>query len=136
MEGDDPVGKEQCLVHVVGNEHDGGTVAAMELAQQLVHLHPGKCVQGTKRLVEQQKLRLAHEGTGEGDTLSFASRQRQRPGIGVRFQPDLAQYLERSRASFALAIPIPTLRQTLSHGSNRGSWKATERAVVTSTTPR
>jgi hypothetical protein len=44
-------------------------------------------------LVQQQKVRLEHDGTGQCDSLPFSTGELGRPPRGFRLQPDLLQYL-------------------------------------------
>jgi hypothetical protein len=50
----DPVGEQQCLVHVVCDEHHRGRVALPYVDQQALHAGSVLCIQRSERLVHQQ----------------------------------------------------------------------------------
>ena len=134
-EDDDPVGERDRLVDVVGDEHDGRAVPLVQLLQQPVHADAGQGVEGAERLVEQQQLRLAHEGPGQGDALGLAARQRARPRPGLVGQPDLLEGGAGRGGGADDGRPMITLRSTRCHGSRRGSWNTTARRSGTRTRP-
>lgn len=87
----DPVGEPYGLVHVVGDEEDGGPVLPAQLTHQVLHLQPGQGVECGERLVEQQQFGFADQGAGEGDALRLAAGEGGGPGVGVPFETDLGQ---------------------------------------------
>ena len=102
-----------------------------QLDDQLVHLDPGQRVEGAERLVEQQQVGLADQGAGQRDPLGLTAGQRQRPGVVLLGEADLA----RGRVgpvdalglrSGELSSARATFSRTLRQGSSRGSWNATD----------
>ena len=45
----------------------------MQALQLHAHLHPQLCVEVGERLVEQEHLRMAHDGAPDGDALALAA---------------------------------------------------------------
>ncbi len=90
-EHEDPVGEDDGLVDVVGDEQDGRAMAGAQLLQECVHLDPGEGVEGAEGLVEQQQLRIADEGSGEGNPLGLAAREGDGPGPVVVGEADLVE---------------------------------------------
>ena len=76
------------LLLVVGDEDGGQAQLALKAQQLLAHLHAQLGVQVRQRLVQQQHLRLDHDGAGERDALLLAARQLRRPAVGQMLQPD------------------------------------------------
>ena len=87
----------------------------------------GEGVERRERLVEEQHLRVGHEGAGDGDALLLAAGEIARPARARarRGRPCRARAPTRARRSARAgpARPKPTLSATVSQGSSRGSWK-------------
>ena len=69
----DPVGEEHGLIHVVGHHHGGELVLIADLHQLLLQVSPAEGIEGPKRLIEQQQLRLDRQGAGDGHPLAHAA---------------------------------------------------------------
>src|SRR6478752_1135047 len=82
-EDDDAVGELECLVDVVGDQQHRGRRGAVDVEQQVLHLHPGQRVEGAERLVEQQQPGPPGQGPGERGALRHAA------GDLARAQPAL-----------------------------------------------
>jgi hypothetical protein len=68
-EDDDAVADVDALVDVVGEEHDGRAVGAVDLQEQVLQLFAGLGVEGTEGLVHQEEGGAADEGAGDGAAL-------------------------------------------------------------------
>jgi hypothetical protein len=69
-----PVGHAERLVLVVGDEHEGDAHPPLERLQLALHLLAELEVERAQRLVEQQHLRLEHEGAGQRHPLPLPAR--------------------------------------------------------------
>jgi hypothetical protein len=58
---------------VVGDDHDGGAVAAVDALHELEDLLGGVVVERARRLVAQKQARVLHEGTPDGAALLLAA---------------------------------------------------------------
>ena len=85
-EHEHPVGEQDRLVDVVGDQQDRGPVAGAQLLDEGVHPHPGQGVEGAERLVEQQQLGLADQRPGQRRPLGLAARQGLGPVVLVAGQ--------------------------------------------------
>ncbi len=85
---DDPVGEEQRLVDVVGDEEDGGAHLLPHAEQQLLHRHPRLRVERGERLVHQHHARPVDEHPGDPHPLLHAARQLARVRVLEAAQPD------------------------------------------------
>ena len=70
-----PVGQQDGLVDVVGDQQHGRVVPGAQLPDQVVHADAGQGVEGAEGLVQQQQLRLAHQRPGQGHPLGLAPRE-------------------------------------------------------------
>ncbi len=61
------------LFLVVGDEDEGDADLALDLAELQLHLLAQLLVQGAQGLVEQQHLRPADQGAGQGHALALAA---------------------------------------------------------------
>ena len=86
-----PVGEQQRLVDVVGDEQDRHFLGLPDRHQQLLHLQPGLGVQGAEWLVHQHHLRLAGQGARQLHTLTHASGQLAGQVVEVARRADLLQ---------------------------------------------
>jgi hypothetical protein len=77
------IGQQDGFVDVVGHEQHGGAMTRTETLQERVHLDTGESVEGPKGLVQQHELRFSHERSSQRDALRLASRERERPIVGV-----------------------------------------------------
>ena len=132
-----PVGQQHRFLDVVGDEEHPGPVAGAEVRHQLLHAQAGQSVEGGEGFVEQEQLRLAHQGPGQGHPLGLATRERARPGVGLWGQARLLGGRSRRapRVAWARGRPRTTLRQTRWEATRRGSWKTTVRTSGTRTSP-
>jgi len=71
MHDDDPVGKGHCLDLVVGDVDRRGLQALMQFLDLRAHGDPKLRVEIGQRLVEQEHLRVAHDGAAHGDALAL-----------------------------------------------------------------
>ncbi len=97
-EHEHPVGQQNGLLDVVGDQEYAGVVAAAQLGHEALHAEAGQGVEGGERLVEEQELGLAHQRPGQRDPLGLSAREGAGPGVGMVLQAHLAQ-----RADGALA---------------------------------
>ncbi len=67
------VGERHRLHLIVGDEDRGGLEAVVQAADLDPHLHAQLGVEVRQRLVEQEGLRLAHDGAAHGDALALAA---------------------------------------------------------------
>ena len=72
---DDAVAHGHGLHLVVGDVDHGGVKPLVQLDQLGAHVHAQLGVQVAERLVEQENLRVAHDGAAHGDALALAARQ-------------------------------------------------------------
>ena len=93
VEHDDPVGQDDRLVDVVGDEQDGRLVHLAELAQQRVHPDPGQRVEGAERLVGEQELGVADERAGQRRALLLTAGELVGPGLLAAGEADLGERL-------------------------------------------
>ena len=93
---DDPAGQALRLVQVVGGEQDAGP-ARGEVLDDRPEPPPGLRVQAGGRLVQEQHLRLAHDGDAQVHSPSLAPAQRADPGPGVRGHVDDVEDLAARR---------------------------------------
>ncbi len=86
---------------VVGDEQHGHAHLALQLLQQLEDLRLDGDVEGRRRLVGYQQVRLVGECHGDHDALPLAARQLMRKRVEALFgiaDADLLQQLEHARA--------------------------------------
>src|SRR5215203_4160906 len=88
LHDDGAVGKRHRLLDVVGNEEHRRAVLLPQGEKMLVQARPGEGVEGRERLVEEEHLRLGHEGAGDRDPLLLAAGQLARPAAGMLDEPD------------------------------------------------
>ena len=110
---DHPVGQQDRLVDVVGDQQHGRLVPTAQGEQQPVHLDPGERVERAERLVEQEQFGLAHQRAGQRDTLRLSPGQRPWPHLGLLGQVHLA----RERLA-------PALAPRRSQAGRRSRWSA------------
>ena len=70
-----PVGQQTRLFEVVGHENDRDRQRAPQLDELAQQLAAGDLIDGRKRLVQQQHLRIARQGAGDRHALLLAARQ-------------------------------------------------------------
>src|SRR6202012_1869765 len=95
-----PVGEQQRLVDVMGDEQNGHLLGLPYRRQQLLHLEPGLRVQGAKWLVHQHHSWLAGQGPRQLNALAHAPRQLAGQVIQVGAQPDLFESCGRGGRQF------------------------------------
>ena len=139
VEDEHPVGEQQRLVDVVGDEQDRRVACRSHSSStSRCMVDAGQRVQRAERLVEQQQVGLADQGPGQRGALGLARRTasaaRRRAARRAR-PPPAPPARARAPASAGLSSPSATLSSTRRHGSSRGSWKATRRCPSTSTSP-
>jgi hypothetical protein len=62
---EDPVGQKDGLVDVVCDEEDRRVMPFVQPDHQFVHPDPGEGVERPERFVQEQEVRLTHEGAGD-----------------------------------------------------------------------
>ena len=98
-EDQDPVGQQMAswTSWVTAALRGGGGHRA---GHQALHAEAGQGVERGERLVEQQELRLADEGPGQGDPLRLSARKGSGPRVGLGLDPTSRSALEaRSRVA-------------------------------------
>ena len=99
-----------------------------EFGHQRLHLQPGQRVERGEWFVEQEKLRLAHQGSGQRDPLRLTAGERPWPFVGMRLQADFPQCGHRRfPGALARGWPMTTLRHTFMEATSLGSWKTVVR---------
>jgi len=78
----DAVGHADRLVLVVGNEEGRDADTALNLANQVAHLHPQRGIELGQRLIQQQDLGVHHESPRQGHPLLHPARQLAHGPIG------------------------------------------------------
>ena len=127
VEDDDPVGQQQCVEDVVGDEDDGAV--GQHPAQHLPERRGDRDVERGHRLVEQQQPRVGGEGPGDGDPLRLPAGQL-RPACGRRSSGDAdlapasarAYAVRRPAGCRRLRGPKATLSSAVRCGNSSGSW--------------
>ena len=89
MHGDDPVGQCHRLDLVVRDVDRGRAEIAVQFLDLGPHLLAQPRVEIGQRLVEQERLGLPHDGAAHRHALALATRQRLRPALQQRLQPEL-----------------------------------------------
>ena len=77
----DAVGHGERLVLVVGDDDEGDADLFLQAHEFAAHVFAQFRVQRRERLVQEQHLRLHHEGAGEGDALLLSARQLRRTAL-------------------------------------------------------
>jgi len=72
---EDSISKQDCLVHVVGDEEDRLVRRRPDLQQVVLNQPSGERVERAKWLIEQQHLRLDGEGASDAHPLLHSPRQ-------------------------------------------------------------
>ena len=98
-EHEHPVGEQDRLVDVVGDQQHGRTVLRHSVLQQAVHSDPGERVERTERFVEQQQFGLADQGAGQCDPLRLSARQVHGQLVARAGQAHLGEHLVPVRAA-------------------------------------
>ena len=124
---DDPVGQEQRLVEIVGDEKHGRAVALPQADQLLLQRLAGQGVERAERLVQQEHGRTGHQRAGEGGALRHAAGQRLGQRLGEAARGPTRAISAAARRSRSVrgrwrGRPNATLSMTSSHGIRRGSW--------------
>src|SRR5690606_17801602 len=93
---DAPVAKDDPAPRVLGDiglvrDDDYRDPLRIEITEELHDLGSGSGIEGTRRLVGQQDLRVVDEGTGDGHALLLPARELARMMIQTVFEPDLLQ---------------------------------------------
>ena len=86
MHDDDLVGHGHGLDLVVGDVDRGGLQALVQLLDLGAHLHAQLGVEVGERLVEEEDLRIAHDGAAHGDALALAAGELARIAVEQRLQ--------------------------------------------------
>jgi hypothetical protein len=93
----DPVAQRQRLLLVVGHQDEGDAELALKVLQLDLHLLAQLAVERGQRLVEQQELRLVHDGSRQRHPLLLAARHL--PDPADRSKPSAARSRARARPS-------------------------------------
>ena len=79
----DLVGHGHRLDLVVGDVDRGGAEAVLQPRDLQPHVDAQRRVEIGERLVEEERLRLAHDGAADGDALALAAGERARPAVEI-----------------------------------------------------
>jgi len=82
----DPVAHGFHFVHVVRGPENAAILVSSELADLLAHNLCGGRVQGGRRLIQQQQLRLVEQCLGQGDTCLLTRGEQSATGIAQMLQ--------------------------------------------------
>jgi hypothetical protein len=104
----DPVGERLGLVHVLRREQDGDAAGA-QLADAVPDEQPRLRVQPGGRLVQEQHLRVVHEGAGDHEALALPAGEEVDLVVGAVAQAQLLQ--ERVGPAVALGGRDPEVRR-------------------------
>ncbi len=75
VQRDDPVGQNDRLVHIVGDQDTGFLVGFPDVFDLIRQIGAGQRVQRRQRFVQQQNLGAHRQGTGDVHTLAHTTRQ-------------------------------------------------------------
>ena len=98
---DEVVGEHAELADEVAR-HEHRAAAAGEVGEVVAQPADAVGVEAVGRLVEQQDLRVAEQGAGEGEALPHAEGEPAGALVGGRLEPDLGQHLVDPAAGIAL----------------------------------
>ncbi len=99
---DDAVRHGQRFLLVVGDVGDGQVELALQVPNILAHAAAQLGVQVRQRLVEQQHLRLQHQGAGDRHALLLATRELRGQAVVVALEADQCHLLARHLLRFGL----------------------------------
>ena len=100
IEHDDLVSHGHGLDLVMGDVDGGGRKLFLQLGDLHAHLDPKRGVEVRQRLVEQKRLRLAHDGASDRNPLALAA------GKLARLSIEIGRQVQRGRGGFHLAIDL------------------------------
>jgi hypothetical protein len=103
---DDPVGHRHRLDLVMGDVDGRGAEALVQLADLGAHLDAQLGVEVRERLVEQEHLRVAHDGTPHRDALALAARKLARIARKIGLKPEDGGGLGHARLDIGLGHPL------------------------------
>ena len=132
---EDPVGEEQRLVHVVGDEQHAGPVPSPQVEHQPVDGDPGQRVQGAERLVQQEQVGLADQGPGQGGPLGLPPDRVSGQAPCSSPSPTSSSAARRRRARSGAWSPSATLASIRFHGTSRGPGRRRRRCPPPATSP-
>ena len=117
VEHDDPVGEGECLVLVVGDEHERDAGGPLDLLQLDLHLLAQLEVECAERFVEQEHRRASDQRAGQGDPLpltpdSAAGDRSAIPSSRTVASASIARSRRFTRGTFAIRSGYSTLRRT------------------------
>ena len=119
-----PVAEPDGLVQVVRDQHARGVGPDVEPLEVVEQLGAGRAVEGHERLVEEQQLRLQHEGTREAGPLRLAARELARRSVPQVGDPEPLQPVLDPLAG------LDAIRRPGSAGRRRRSRRPTSRAAA------
>ena len=73
LDQNNAISQNHSLCHVMGHQQGGEAFLAPNPLDQGVHLDSGQGIQGTQRLVQQQKTGAMNQGAGQGDALTLSA---------------------------------------------------------------
>ena len=97
---DDPAGHGHGFDLIVGHVDHRGTQPVVERGKLGAHLHAQLCVEVRQRLVEEEELRLTHDGTADGHTLLLPAGQLARLALHQRLDLQDARRLRHAPGHF------------------------------------
>src|SRR5471030_409728 len=102
---DDAVGQRHRLDLVVGDVDRRGAQVAVQLGDLDAGLHAQRGVEVRQRFIEQEHLRIAHDGAADGDALALTARQFLRRALKVFGQVGMAAALSTFSRITARSTP-------------------------------
>ena len=117
----DPMAHRHRLDLVVRHVHGRDPEPLVELDQLEARLHAELRVEVGERLVHEERVRLAHDGAGEGDALALPARQLPRQALQQVFEPENPRRPSDRRLDLVLPFlrDLQRERDVLEHGHVR-----------------
>ena len=121
-EHEHPVGQQDRLLDVVGDEEHAGPVQCAQVGHQVLHLEAGQRVEGRRRGPSMRsRPGLTHQSSVKGLPLRLAARERAGPRVSAcrsgqpRTKPRSPAWVRNAAGS-----PVTTMRQTRIEATRRG----------------
>ena len=100
----DPVGQGHGFHLVVGHVDDRRLDLGMQFLDLRAHLHAQLGIKVGKRFVEQEHIRIAHDGTAHGNTLALAAGKLGRPSFQKGLEAESARRFRDRRIDLRLGL--------------------------------
>ena len=123
-----PVGEEQRLLDIVGDEQHGAVVLLPHFEQPFLHVGAGEGVQRAERLVEQQHLARAQQGAHQRGALAHAAGELRRALVGEAAEAETVEQRPRplARLGARRAEDLDAERDIVADGAPRQQQVALE----------